>query len=217
MHPALRRSADRCIIALGITLLFSSSPLPSRQLPHPSKRPPRLCKKKKDNEKATRASLQGLALCRGGGPRTAKFPASSVHHPPPNNGAILPPLGLDSSTAPCGLDPTRPLPRRDAGLQKLPLGWSHCFPLESRFIGFPLPPPRTRGWTNSFWSETLGALNSDKKPCDKHDISLKCHSTRDFSTRPLFPETPWSLKILFSHDGGLQCGGVEMDFRYMSW
>lgn len=47
MHPALRRSADRCIIALGIPLLFSSSPLPSRQLPHPSKRPPRLCKKKR--------------------------------------------------------------------------------------------------------------------------------------------------------------------------
>lgn len=181
MHPALHRSADRCIIALGIPLLFSSSPLPSRQLPHPSKRPPRLCKKKKKKtmkkprERAYKA-LHFAATADRGQPSFQR-PVSTT---PPNNGTILPPLGLDSSTAPCGLDPTRPLPRRAAGLQKLPLGWSHCFPLESRFIGFPLPPPRTRGWANSFWSETLGALNSDKTPCDEHDISLKCHSTRDF-------------------------------------
>lgn len=165
MHNSTRNSSSFFFLPSSIATAPSSF-----------KKAPKVVQKKKKKtmkKPRERAYKALLALCRDGGPRTAKFPASSVHHPPPNNGAILPPLGLDSSMAPCGLDPTRPLPRRAAGLQKLPLGWSHCFPLESRFISFPLPPPRTRGWANSFWSETLGALNSDKTPCDEHDISLK--------------------------------------------
>lgn len=144
--------------------------LPSRQLLHPQDGPQGCVKM------ATKKP-RGEALSSPAGDRQPSFqrPVSTT---PPNNGAILSPPGLDSSSAPNGLDPRRPL---DRGAKML-LGWSHCSPLESRFIGFPLLTATLRS-TYSFkvllgvgptfsGPKHWGALNSDKTLCDKHDISL---------------------------------------------